>query len=171
MGATSSVVVCGLMCSIIKCFFCLVAYFTENPHDNHWQLCAILRYRFCFKKDVKENWATMYHSNKESYQTKSDVTKLILAIIYEVRKERLMWRPHPFISLSVGQRFYVTDKFICRFFCEIFCKSTLTQTFRAKWVNLGASVLLWPYFLHSFSGLDTVRYRNVQKNLSEWMWV
>jgi len=31
----SSVVVCGLMCSIINCFFCLGAYLTENPHDNH----------------------------------------------------------------------------------------------------------------------------------------
>ena len=35
MGTMSSVVVCVLMCSIIKCFFCLGAYLTENPHDNH----------------------------------------------------------------------------------------------------------------------------------------
>jgi hypothetical protein len=35
MGAMSSVVVCGIMCSIIKCFVCLGAYLTENPHDNH----------------------------------------------------------------------------------------------------------------------------------------
>jgi len=35
VGAMASVVVCGLMCSIIKCVFCLGAYLTENPHDNH----------------------------------------------------------------------------------------------------------------------------------------
>jgi len=35
MGAMLSVVLCGLMCSIIKCFLCLGAYLTENPQDNH----------------------------------------------------------------------------------------------------------------------------------------
>jgi hypothetical protein len=92
-----------------------------------------------YKVRYRELRNNCYHSNKASFQAKSDVTKRILAIIYDVRKERLMWQPHPFISLSVVQRLCFTDQVICRFFffCEILYQSTLTQTFRAKRVNLG----------------------------------
>jgi len=116
--------------SVITCFLCLGAYLTENPHDSQGNYVRYSGTDFVYKVLYRELSNNCYNSNKESYQTKSDVNKLVLAIIYEVRKESLMWRPHPFIYLSDGQRLCVTDQFICRFFfCEIWYKNTLHRLF------------------------------------------